>query len=185
MIRGNKVDLVAVSMRYVHDYLKWMSDPDVTAMLGKNYFSISEDAERDWVRKRVESPGDEYTFTILTKAGKAIGNVGLSKTDFSNKHTCLGIVIGEKKFWDKGYGTESIKMALDAAFNTLGMNKVYLIVQKENDRAVACYRKCGFKVDGTLRDQVFQDGEYHDDLLMSVLREEWERATTRKRKKTS
>jgi RimJ/RimL family protein N-acetyltransferase len=59
-------------------------------------------------------------------------------------------------------------------FSQLGLNKVYLDVWEENQRAIKCYLKCGFKEEGVLREHVRKDGRYHNKVIMSVLRQEWE-----------
>lgn len=175
MIAGKKVRLVAVGNEYLHYYKKWINDPDVSDYLGTVGFPFSLKEERQWVERNVASGDSAAHFTILTKGGRPIGNMALLEINYVNRNAQLGIMIGEKAYWSKGYGTDAIETLLGFAFDTLGLHKVELRLNPGNKRALACYRKCGFKLEGKKREQTYHHGEYCDELIMSVLKKEWER----------
>jgi RimJ/RimL family protein N-acetyltransferase len=83
-------------------------------------------------------------------------------------------MIGDKRHWNKGLGTEAMQLLLKHGFETLNLHRIYLRVFANNPRAIRSYEKAGFVVDGRLREAHFADGVYIDDLLMSVLRPEWQ-----------
>ncbi len=85
----------------------------------------------------------------------------------------MGIVIGEKTYWNKGYGTEVIGLLLRHGFTTLNLHRIYLRVFQNNKRAIRAYEKAGFIHEGRQRQAEFQDGKYLDVILMSVLKDEW------------
>lgn len=105
---------------------------------------------------------------------KLIGSIGISSIDLGNKHAEIGMAIGDKNYWGKGYGTDTVKVILSYCFRELGLNKVYLDVWEENKRAIGCYLKCGFKKDGILRQHILKDNKYHNKWIMSILKKEWE-----------
>lgn len=113
-------------------------------------------------------------FGIYDKASaKLIGSIGISSIDQNNRHAEIGMAIGNKDYWGKGYGTDAVGMILEYCFNKLQLNKVYLDVWEENKRAIGCYVKCGFKKDGVLRQHVRKNGKYHNKWVMSILQSEW------------
>jgi len=115
------------------------------------------------------------SFGIFDKESqKLIGDIGVSTIDQKNKHAEIGMAIGDKNYWDKGYGTDLVKTILKFCFQELGLNKVFLDVWEENKRAIGCYLRCGFKKDGVLREHVFKDGKYYNKWIMSVLKNEWQ-----------
>lgn len=173
MIRGKKVDLVAVSERYIDSYHRWINDPDVVDMLGFSDFHISMEKEKKWVESQQDMNRDERGFTILTKKGKAIGNVSLMGIDRVSRSAILGIVIGEKDYWNRGYGADAINTVLEVAFGDMGLRRVSLTVIDSNEQAVACYRKCGFVDEGRDREAKFYRGEYRDFVRMGILKKEW------------
>ncbi len=90
-------------------------------------------------------------------------------------HTCaLGITIGDKAYWGRGYGSDAIRLLLDYAFRLRNLRRVYLTVNSTNERAIRAYRACGFVEEGRLRQHVWSAGQYIDVVNMGILRDEWE-----------
>ena len=98
----------------------------------------------------------------------------LFNVDPVNRSAMLGIVIGEKGRWDQGYGQEAINLLLDYGFSLLNLNSVMLGTFSFNERALHCYEKVGFTTEGILRQEIYRRGQYHDALIMRMLRSEWE-----------
>jgi diamine N-acetyltransferase len=107
-----------------------------------------------------------------TIEGKLIGHVGLYKIDNVAKKTEFGILIADDNSRGKGYGTKSTNLMVDYAFDILGMHKVTAEVLSENIASVTMFKKCGFSIDGCLRDDVYKNNRYYDVLSMSILAEE-------------
>ncbi|MCI0709573.1 MAG: GNAT family N-acetyltransferase [Chloroflexi bacterium] len=93
--------------------------------------------------------------------------------DARNRAASIGIGIAEPAYREKGYGTEAMRLMLDYGFNELNLNRVELTVSSFNPRAIHVYKKVGFKEEGILRQCDYNDGQYYDVLVMSLLREEW------------
>ena len=105
--------------------------------------------------------------------GKFIGQCALFNFD-ETAHTCeLGIAIGDKAYWGRGYGRESVRLLLDYAFRLRNLRKVCLRVNGSNERALRAYRACGFVEEGRLRQHVWSAGVYLDLVHMGLLRDEW------------
>ena len=99
--------------------------------------------------------------------------MGLHEADHINRTATLGIFIGNRDYWSKGYGTEAIRLILDFAFNYLNLNNIELALMEFNQRALKCYQKCGFKEIGRRRKCKFINGKYYDSILMDVLAKEF------------
>ena len=112
-------------------------------------------------------------FIIESEEGNPIGRIFYEHLDTKHQRTEIGMHIGEKEYWGRGYGTDVMITFLDYLFNELGLHRVYLRVQSYNTRGLKCWEKCGFTQEGILRDHSFTRGEYHDDLVMSMLRDEF------------
>jgi RimJ/RimL family protein N-acetyltransferase len=91
-----------------------------------------------------------------------IGNIGLHKIDYIHRHAEIGIIIGEKEFWKRGFATKSVNAIADYAFNTLNLHKLYAIVMKENTGSMKAFENAGFDKEGLIRDHFFKHGIYHD-----------------------
>ena len=86
----------------------------------------------------------------------------------------LGIMIGDRAYWNKGYGREVVRLLLDYAFHYLGARRIALTTHASNERAIRCYTACGFVEEGRPRKAVWIEGEYIDLVNMSILRDEWQ-----------
>jgi len=111
---------------------------------------------------------------IETAEGVHIGNVGLHRIDWRNRNAELGIAIGERSYWNQGYGTDAIRTLLSLAFREMNLHRVFLRVDADNARGIRCYEKAGFRREGVLREAVFKEGAYHDQYIMSILQSEFE-----------
>jgi len=136
---------------------------------------VSEKKWKEWFEKRVEngfSP-KRYPFSVRTLVDdKFIGFFGLW-LDLIHNEAWIGIGIGEREFWGKGYGTDMLKLALQYAFTELNLYRVSLGLMDYNPRALRAYEKVGFRLEGRTRGDVQRAGKHNDSLWMGILREEW------------
>jgi RimJ/RimL family protein N-acetyltransferase len=117
-------------------------------------------------------PGKDRAYFAIELEGELIGEAGLHRIDHFSRTCELGIGIG-RAYWGKGFGQDAVRTLVDYAFEHLNMNRVGLYVLAEDPRAVGAYRKAGFVEEGRIRQHAWVRGTYEDELVMSVLREEW------------
>jgi len=180
-IEGEKIRLVALSAEYLPSYRKWIDDPEVADFLASIGFPYSMAEERRWLERAQRSGESAAHFTIVTKGGRPIGNIALMDINYLNRNAQLGIMIGERGEWDKGYGKDAIRALLKYAFGTLGLNRVDLKLNAKNKRALACYESCGFRLEGRKKRHLFYKGEYCDELEMGILREDSDRRKSKRK----
>ena len=176
MPTGKLVKLRAIEMDDLERYLAWVNDEEVMRYLAATAFPVSRGQEEEFVRKAtLQTRPPEIVFAIDTlEDGRHIGSLGLHHVQGAAHSTELGIMIGDKAYWDRGFGTDTIRTALRFAFEELNLNRVSLSVDADNGRGIACYRKCGFVEEGLLREHRYRAGQYRDTVLMAVLRAEWQ-----------
>ncbi len=175
MIYGKDVRLRAIEREDIDRFVRWFNDPEVRRYL-LMYEPMSRAKEERWFEERL-SRKDDLLFALEVREGDRwvhIGNMGLHRIDWKNRVATLGIVIGEKEYWGKGYGTEAVKTMLRYAFHELGLNRVELETYSFNPRAQRCYQKAGFVREGIRRQALYRDGEFHDVITMGILRSEFE-----------
>ena len=175
MIYGERVRLRAIEREDIPRFVRWFNDPEVRRYLSM-YEPMSRAQEERWFESHL-SRRDDIILAIEVREGGSwghIGNVGLHRIDWKNRVATLGIVIGEKEYWGKGYGTEAVRTMLRYAFHELGLNRVELETYSFNPRAQRCYQKAGFVREGVRRQALYRDGEFHDIITMGILRSEFE-----------
>lgn len=109
---------------------------------------------------------------IVTRTSDLIGYVYYKENSYTRDVYSIGITIG-KKYWNRGYGLDSIRTLCSYLFNNKQAHKIELEVVSENKRAIKCYRKCGFKDEGVRRSKYYYNGKYIDTIVMGLLEEEF------------
>lgn len=176
MIYGERIRLRHAEPGDLPLFVAWLNDPEVRQGLAL-FLPISQAEEESWFEKRLALPAEEQPLTIEARQGdgwRTIGNSGFHNLDWRNRSAEVGILIGEKIFWNQGFGSEAVRLLVTHAFNTLNLHRVYLRVFEDNTRAIRAYEKAGFVHEGRQRQAEFRQGRYCDVLLMSVLRIEWQ-----------
>lgn len=163
-----------MSPRNVEDveiFTEWMNDFYITDYTGRSYQTLTLQEEKEYLENK---QNDKNVFAIIDiQTDEMIGTVGLHNIDHINRTATLGIFIGNKNYWSKGYGTEAIRLILDFGFNYLNLNNIHLDLMEFNQRALKCYEKCGFKEIGRRRKCKFINGKYYDSISMDILAEEF------------
>lgn len=176
MIIGNKIRLRAIEREDIPRFVLWMNDPEVTKYLLMNA-PLSKAMEEKWFEKQLEKPVTEsQILAIEAQVGDEwvhIGNTGLHYMEPVTHESEFGIVIGNKDFWNKGYGREAARLILKHGFENLNLNRIYLYVVAENVRGIKAYEAAGFIKEGVLRQALYKNGKYNDIVVMSVLHSEW------------
>jgi RimJ/RimL family protein N-acetyltransferase len=142
---GAKVNLRPVRNDDLNRRVDWLNDPETvqlfTGIVPNRLYDVT-DAER-W-RTAMEKDARSFLWAIETKSGRHIGDVDLHGIDRVRGVSKLTILIGDKLFWNKGYGSDAVSLVLDHAFSDLDMDSVSLKVFNFNKRGLRCYEKCGF-----------------------------------------
>ena len=179
MIYGDRIRLRAPTRSDLPQFVEWLNDPEVKAGL-LMALPLSFEDEEAWFENMRKSPAAQHPLVIEVRNGddwRMIGNCGFHIIDWRIRSAEVGIFIGDKSYWNRGYGTEVMRLLLRHGFNTLNLNRVALEVFETNPRAIRAYEKAGFVHEGRRRQDMFKDGRYIDVLLMSVLRSEWQDGT--------
>ncbi len=173
MIEGALVNLRPGEMSDAVRNARWTADPEIRWFLGDRYsrsVDASEARLRDVVSKAMAF--GHLWLAIETKDGVHIGNCRLLETSAEDRTTKLAIWIGDQAYRSRGYGTDAVRALVRFAFDEMNLNRVELGVFDYNERAIACYRKCGFVEEGRRRQAHYGRGGYHDAIVMAVLRGE-------------
>ena len=174
MISGKKIRLRALEKDDLAKISEWLNDEEVMWFWAEpGYTQSLAEVEQRLAGSQGVAGYSCKQFIIETKESMPIGRIFYDHLDKKHQRTEVGMQIGEKEYWGKGYGTDTMITFLDYLFNELGLHRVYLRVQSYNTRALKCYEKCGFIQEGVLRHHCFTRGKHYDELLMGILRDEF------------
>lgn len=157
--------------------VRWQRDSEFVRLADSDPIRLSSEKRiREWiVENRVDKDPqpERHSFSARTLAeDKLIGFFSLW-VNLIHSEAWVGIGIGERDFWSKGYGTDMMNVCLRYAFLELGVQRVSLGLHDYNPRALRSYEKAGFRLEGRTRKDIMREGRRSDTLWMGVLREEW------------
>ncbi len=176
MIYAERIRLRRDERADLPKFVEWLNDPEVTHFLGAMHLPFSMVNEEQWFENMLKLRPEEQPFAIEIKDAdgwRLVGNCGFFDIHWMVRSGEVGLFIGDKSCWNKGYGTEVMRLLLRVGFETLNLNRIFLRVDEANHGGIRAYEKAGFVHEGRFRKGTFQGGEYRDMLFMSVLRSEW------------
>ncbi len=166
MMAGRKARLRPFMREDLPSMVRWNNDPEVEVFVDCDLPKTLPECEA-WFAENIPSR-DYRLFAILDEAGQVIGDLELDHISWRRGEAELRIRIGEKAYWNKGYGTDAVRTLLAWAGSRLGLRHVYLRVYRFNRRAIRCYEKCGFRKHGFLHRRSDSDRLWKDIILMSL-----------------
>ncbi len=172
---GDRIILREYRKEDLHYIRKWVNDENIIQYLSDVFlYPHTLNETENFLNAILEGTSNIKGFIIAHKdTEEYIGQIDLVKIDWINRIGTLGIVIGNQEKLGKGYGAEAMKLLQDFAFNRLNLHKLELKVADYNERAIRCYKKCGFKEEGRIRENYFINGKYTDTLCMGILKREY------------
>ena len=171
---GEKCYLSPPCAEDAETWTEWFNDLAITLPLGDEaYAPYSLEKQKQVLNDMITNQSHVFVIVDL-ETDHPIGRCLLFGLDHVNRCAMLGIAIGEKSYWGQGYGQEAIRLLLDYAFNLLNLNNVMLGAFSFNQRAIACYRKVGFKEIGRRREARIIGSQAYDVVLMDMLAAEFE-----------
>lgn len=162
---------------FARAFSRWGRDSEYIRLLDNDALHLwSAKKQQEWLEKDMDKyPPEEYFFQIRTLEGDDhIGFVGLWGLSFIQGDAWVGIGLGERNYWGKGYGTDAMCLTLGYAFDELNLRRVSLGVFEYNQRGIGSYEKAGFQIEGRLRKAIARDRQRWDIVTMGVMRGEWE-----------
>jgi RimJ/RimL family protein N-acetyltransferase len=168
---GKKCFLSPIDVNDAKKYTEWLNDFEMTKYLvGLGPVNINVQN----MRGGLESAANGHSYSIIDiETNELLGDCGLEGIDNLNQTADVSIYIGNKKHWNKGYGTEALSLLLDYGFKALNLHNISLKVVSFNERAIRSYEKIGFKVIGKQREAILRDQERYDLINMDILYNEF------------
>jgi [ribosomal protein S5]-alanine N-acetyltransferase len=167
---ANRIKLRNKRLSDARDDFAWQTDPelaelDAALVLSMNYQQFLS----EYTFELCYPSSSRHEFAIESNSGLHIGNCVYYNVNAVESKTEIGIMIGNRDYWNQGYGEEAINLLVDHVFNRTNLDRVYLTTLEWNIRAQKCFLKCGFQECGS----VTRDGSAF--FLMNLHRDEWEK----------
>ncbi|MDN6572470.1 MAG: GNAT family N-acetyltransferase [Staphylococcus equorum] len=166
MIEGEKIYLRPIENDDINKLNKWKNDAEVFKYLGGGFMPVSIIQQEKWLESMSDLTGKNKRFMICEENEKAIGMIGLYDINWIHRTCEIGIYLGEKEAWGKGYSKESYQLIESFAREYLNLRKIKLYVVSDNTNAVNMWNSLDFIVVGEHFKERFIEGKYRDVLIM-------------------
>ena len=172
MLVGKMVKLVPLERADLARSRAWANEMSLNEDILR-VLPVAEEEQEKWYRNIVEDRSKIVFAIKTTKSGEHIGNTGLYHIDWIHRRAEFWIIIGEKRFWNKGLGAEATALMLAYGFHHINLARIFLHVSEDNKRALSTYKKLNFVLEGRLREHYFINGRYANILVMAILRRDY------------
>ncbi len=168
MITGNKVKLREKRLSDAQNDYGWQTDAELAGLDATPVLPVSlPEYVLDYDNHLHYATPGRHSFAVETIDGKHIGNCTCYDINEARGEAQLGIVIGDRDYWDKGYGTDAMTNLVNYIFLHTDLKRLYLKTLDWNLRAQKSFQKCGFTPYGHLN----QDG--YNFVVMELYRKQW------------
>lgn len=172
MIKGTFVYLRFIKEEDMESIYMSCQDEEFLYMTGTRKIFTLDEIIKSY--KQFSKDPTRYDFAIcLVDTDEIIGDLSIVDIDQDNKKAGFRISLHSKNTLNKGYGTEATQLALKFTFEELKLNRLELEVFSHNVRGIKAYEKAGFKKEGTLRQSLYMNNKYSDEVLMGMLQEDY------------
>lgn len=157
-------------------FARWHRDSEFKRLIDSGVMQMpSAKTAQKWLEKELEEQSvNQHWFSIRKlDDDQLLGDIDLYVYNWSARDSFVGLGIGEREFWGRGYGTDVMRVILRYAFTEVNLHRVTLTVFEYNPRAIRSYEKAGFRHEGRMRGALSKEGRRWDILVMGILREEW------------
>ena len=137
-------------------------------MLGDIHFPSSRWQQERWY-ERTQNAQETIRLSIEHRDGEVIGYTGFWNIHWRDGRAEHAVCIGDKSYWNQGYASEAIQMCLDYGFQEMGLHRMEASILADNEASIKAYAKCGFKLEGTLKEYALRQGKRIDRLIMGIL----------------
>nr|WP_028411283.1 GNAT family protein [Bacillus sp. 123MFChir2] len=169
------IQLRELSLNDIEDRYQWSLDKEVTKHLvvPDQYPPFTREETRRWIEMCINRTNGYEQRAICSEDDVHIGWVDLKNFDRTNKNAELGIAIGDKRYWGKGYGMAALYKMLQIGYEQFDLEKIWLRADADNTNAMKSYEKAGFVCEGLMRKDRLRHGEFIDRYRFSMLKEEF------------
>ncbi len=153
------------------EYVNWMNDSQVVQFLESRFKKYVLSDIQKYISSFENDADNVFLAIIVKESEKHIGNIKIGPINREHNFADVGIMIGNKTQWGKGYGTEAVKIATHYAFEKLRLHKLMAGCYADNRGSSRTFLKAGYVQEGIRKKKFLYNGKYVDELIFGVLNE--------------
>ena len=172
MLTGKIVELRPLKESDKEHTLKWRNDLSLIKLTQGIRFPKTNEMENEWFNSVLtDVRNNAFYFAIVLKVNNSVdGIIQVTQIDWLSRKCQIGLSIGAETDRGKGVGYESMQLLINYLSEILNIRKISLSVVAYNQCAISLYRKLGFTLEGTLKEEFYWEGKYHDVLIFALFK---------------
>ncbi|MBU1142742.1 MAG: GNAT family N-acetyltransferase [Firmicutes bacterium] len=171
MIKGDRINLIPMNDEIFQLTLGWINQPELRDFTNSR-FPVNEYEHKNWFEKKANEKYLKIYGIFEKTSNKVIGIVGLNEYDPFNRTAYPYIYIGEQTNQAKGIGTESFNLFIKFLKEEMNVRRVYGFLFEYNKSSLSMLQKCGYKLEGEMREHWYKNGKYHNVVVVGALLED-------------
>jgi hypothetical protein len=175
MLKGEKITLRPLKIEDLDKTNKWRNNLELTKLTQGVRFPKTLEMDKSWFESALNDRSNRSIYFGVDENGsnEFVGIVQLNDIDFISGTAQMGFVLGEPRHRGKGYGYEFSRLLINYAFLSLNLRKLITYNIASNDSTLIMQKKLGFHEEGRLSAQVYNDGIYHDVVIMALFKDDF------------
>ena len=170
-IYGKRVVLRAMTRNDLGMIVEMFNDPEIERQAGGWSFPLSSEQQSRWFEEHMD--GEEKSFIIEDYKLGPVGVVRLFDLNWKNRNVVIGFKIGKKEHRGQGIGTDAYMAIIRYCFDELGLHRINASYLESNIASQKVHSKCGFVVEGRIRDSQYQKGKWVDVISVGLLEKDY------------
>ena len=151
-------------------WMEWFNDPEVTRHMLRGAFPNTHEEQVAFFESVVTGSPNDLVLAIVTEPeGKHVGTLGLHRIDWINRSAEFGMVVGESSARGRGIGKEATWLMCHHGFDRLNLHRIWLGVMASHGAVIRVMSGVGFREEARLREAVWREGQWEDNLIMGML----------------
>lgn len=172
-IEGEKIFLRAIEEDDLNgNWINWLNNRRVTQYMNHGVFPYNAQKLHEYYSKVIKSDTDIVLAIVMKENEAHVGNIGVHNINYINKIGTVGIIIGEENAWGMGVGTEAIILLSHHLIKNLNLNRLHASTSSDNAGCIKAFEKAGYIKEGVLRQTYYYNGNYHDEVVFSLIRKD-------------
>ncbi len=178
-LSGNLIYLKKLGSEYLEEYCEYFKNASIESSVFTGTKELYTKSNLEGFLNTIENDSNRADFLIFSKnSNKIVGEVVINDVSVKDRSANIRIGINKKEDFNKGYGSEAMILALNYGFGMFNLHRIELNVFEFNERAINVYEKLGFVKEGIKRDSLYFNHKYHNEIIMSILEEEFKQLYT-------
>lgn len=172
MLFGKRINFNKITKNDLKILQKWRNSSEIWPY-NTQYVLLNMINQKHWYEQNTQKHSNRIMFMVTTKTGKSIGVCGLTHMNTTDKNASIAIIIGEKKYHNKGFGMEVLQLLVNYGFTKIKLHRIEAEIFSYNQNSIHLFKKMNFKEEAIMRNSLWRQGKWWDIYTFSLIQSDY------------